>query len=72
MISTKIASKDKLAATEIKTISDLIKKKTKKTVVVTTEEDKDLLGGAVIKYDDKIIDMSLRQKINSLQKQLAS
>lgn len=72
IIAAKISSKDKLADKEIKTISELIKKNTNKTVVAKTEEDKNLLGGAVIKYDDKIIDMSLRYQINNLAKQLSN
>lgn len=72
MIATKISSRDKLADTEINKISEIIKNKTNKNVVVKTEEDKNLLGGTVVKYEDKIIDMSLRHQINNLAKQLSN
>ena len=72
IVATKVTSPAELDKTEIKKISDLVKAKTKQEVVVKTEEDKDLVGGAVIKYNDKIIDMSIRQQLNNLAKQLSN
>ncbi|MBT4209809.1 MAG: F0F1 ATP synthase subunit delta, partial [Candidatus Komeilibacteria bacterium] len=34
--------------------------------------DEDLVGGAVVKYNDKIIDMSIRHQLNNLAKQLSN
>jgi F-type H+-transporting ATPase subunit delta len=72
IIATKITSREELAQAEIKKISDLIKAKTKKEVVVKTEIDKELIGGVVVKYNDKIIDMSIKHQLNNLAKQLSN
>jgi len=72
IVSAKITSSGELSQTEIKKIVDLIKSNTNQDVVVKTELDKDLIGGALVKYNDKIIDMSIRQKLNNLAKQLSN
>lgn len=71
-LAVKIISHQPLSSAEIKKIEDLIIKKTKKKIVVSQEEDKDILGGAVIKYDDKIIDLSIRYQLKNLAKQLSN
>ncbi|MCD4760675.1 ATP synthase F1 subunit delta [bacterium] len=70
IVATKIVSKEELSEAEVKKIVNLVKARIKQTVEVKTETDQDLLGGAVIKYNDKIIDMSLKRQLVSLQKQL--
>jgi len=72
IVATKITSSEELAQAVIKNIVDLIKTKTKQEVVVKTEIDKDLIGGAVVKYNDKMVDMSLKRQLVNLQKQLNS
>lgn len=72
IVAAKISSKEKLADSEVKKIAELVKNKTNKTVVTQIEEDAELLGGATIKYDDKVIDMSLKQQLNNLAKQLSN
>lgn len=72
IVATKLISKEELPQSEVKKIVDLVKKNTKQEVVVKTEIDEDLLGGVVVKYNDKIIDMSIRQQLNNLAKQLSN
>lgn len=72
IVATKLTSKEELPQSEIKKIVDLVKKNTKQDVVIKTEIDEDLLGGVVVKYNDKIIDMSIRQQLNNLAKQLSN
>ena len=85
IVSAEVTSSEELPSAEIKQIADLVKgkvngearegslgQKTSKEVVVKTETEKDLIGGAVIKYNDKIIDMSIRHQLNNLAKQLSN
>ena len=51
---------------QIKVISDSISKRTGKKVDVNTEEDKDLIGGVIIKAGDSVIDASLRGRLKEL------
>lgn len=67
-----VSSKDKLSEQEVKKISDLVSQKSGKKVQVKEVENKDLIGGAVIRYEDKVIDLSINKQLNNLAKQLAS
>jgi len=70
IVATRIISKQDLDQSEIKKIVDLVKFKTKQEVSVEEEIDASVLGGAVIKYNDKIIDLSIKNQLNNLAKQL--
>jgi F-type H+-transporting ATPase subunit delta len=72
VIKTTISTKDKLSDKEVKQIVDLVSQKSGKQVQVKEAEDKDSFGGAVIKYEDKVIDLSIKKQLNNLAKQLAS
>jgi F-type H+-transporting ATPase subunit delta len=72
IVATEISSAEELPQAEIKKISDLIKTKTKQEVVVKTDIEEDLIGGAVIKYNDKIIDLSIKNQLTKLEKHLSS
>ncbi len=53
-------------------IEDLLKKKTKaKTINIENTISKKILGGIIIKYGDRIIDASLRTKLNNLKIELS-
>ncbi|OGY93439.1 MAG: ATP synthase F1 subunit delta [Candidatus Komeilibacteria bacterium RIFOXYC1_FULL_37_11] len=72
IVVANITSREELSPAEIKTIEDLVSKKTKKKVVVRQEEDKNILGGTIIKYEDKIIDLSIKNQLKNLAKQLSN
>lgn len=72
IIATKISSRSELEKQEIDKIAELVQQKTNKKVDVRQDQEEKLLGGAVIKYDDKIIDMSLRHQLSNLAKQLSN
>jgi len=72
IVKASLTSSEELANVEIKKIADLVKVKTKQDVVVKADTDEELIGGVVVKYKDKIIDMSLRRQLVNLQKQLNS
>jgi F-type H+-transporting ATPase subunit delta len=52
--------------------SDLVQKLTKHFKATKTKEEtnKDLLGGIILRYQDKIIDASLKTRLNNLNKHL--
>ena len=72
IVMAKVTSREKLSPVEIKKIEDLVAKKTKNKVVVRQEEDQSILGGTIIKYHDKIVDLSIRNQLKSLAKQLSN
>ena len=72
IVAAQVTSSEELPSAEINKIADLVKANTSQEVVVKTEIDKNLIGGAIIKYSDKIIDMSIKSQLVSLAKQLSS
>lgn len=72
IIAAIVSSRSELDKQEVDKISKLVQQKTAKQVEIRQEQDELLLGGAVIRYDDKIIDMSLRHQLSNLAKQLSN
>ena len=72
IIKTEILSSEELNKEELDNISRLLKNKLNKDINIKTKQDKNLLGGLVIKYKDKIIDLSLKKQLKNLNKQLNS
>jgi len=70
IVATEILSKYDLSQKEIKEISELIENKTASQIKIKQGKDDRLIGGAIIRYKDKIIDLSLKNQLNSLTKQL--
>ncbi len=52
--------------TQINAISDAISKRLGKKVDISTEEDKDLIGGVIIRAGDSVVDASLRGRLKEL------
>ncbi len=71
IVSTKVITKEELNKDEIKVIEQLVKQKTDKQALVQTELNQEILGGVVVKYHDKVIDLSLKNQLNNLAKQLS-
>ena len=72
IVGATIYSKDKLAEKQISEISKLLSDKTKKKIVVSQIVDEDIIGGAIVRYQDKIIDLSIKNQLNKLAKQLSN
>ena len=54
-------------------IDDLVAKKSKaKNIIVKEHINKDILGGVIIKYEDKVIDASLRSKLQELKETMSN
>jgi F-type H+-transporting ATPase subunit delta len=69
VVNAKIVSTDKLDHTMIKLLENYIEEMAQaKKVNVIEETDKGILGGVVITYGDKVLDGSLRTKLNELKK----
>ncbi len=55
-----------LDGAQINTISESISKRLGKKIDVNTEEDKNLIGGVIIRMGDSVIDASLRGRLKEL------
>ena len=62
-----IASASELDDGQIASLTDQLKSHFEKTVTIETRTDPDLLGGVVVKIGSRMIDGSLRTKLNSLE-----
>ena len=49
-------------------LKDKLSNKFNKEVILNYQKDETILGGLVIKFDDKIIDLSLKTKFDRLKK----
>ena len=54
-----------------KEFTDLVAKATKKDVILEEKINEDLIGGYVLKLDDRQVDTSIRKKLNDLKLTLA-
>ena len=72
IVKAQIRSKSDLSIKDVKTLADILKKKTGQEIITEQIKDDEVLGGVVVKYNDKIIDMSLKRQINNLAKQLSN
>ncbi len=71
IVETEIISSEKLNSGVIKLLKDYIAKLSgAKNVIINEEKDKNILGGVVIKYEDRIIDGSLKTRIEDLKKSM--
>ncbi|MEM9967416.1 MAG: F0F1 ATP synthase subunit delta [Pseudomonadota bacterium] len=66
-VTAEIASAKALTKTQSDKLAKSLKAATGKTVTVQTTVDESLIGGLVIKVGSKMIDTSIRAKLNSLQ-----
>ena len=71
IVSAKVLSAAELNNDSIEVIQNFIKKKSgAEKINITKEISRDLLGGAVIEYEDKILDLSLRLRIKELRQKM--
>lgn len=69
-VAVHIASRDKLDDKAVKHIVKILKDKTKHDILVKASIDESMIGGLMIKYQDKLIDLSIKQQLKLLNKQL--
>ncbi len=73
IIESEVISARKLDTDSLNSIKDfLITQSKAKKILVKEKINKDILGGVIIKYDDKILDNSLKTKIKDLNMSIKS
>ena len=70
-ISAEIVSAKKLSSAEIKPIKDALKRRLGVDIEIVEEIDEKLLGGAIVRAGDLVIDGSIRSKLNKLLTELS-
>ena len=53
-------------------VGDEIEKQTERKIEIATEVDPDILGGLVLRVGNRVLDASLRSKLERLRKEVAS
>lgn len=69
VVRSEVISAIKLSSKDKKKMANLLESMTGKKVILTEKEDKGLIGGVKILTGDKMIDGSLKNKINNFKKQ---
>lgn len=68
-----IISARKIDKTLMKSLEEFISKKSKsKKTIVTEKEDESIIGGVILRYGDKSLDLSIKEKLNKFKEQLVS
>ena len=65
-----ISSSYDLDSEQVEKIKEAMQKRTGSIINASTEIDKSLIGGIKISYDDQVIDLSLKNKLEALKAQL--
>ena len=66
----RVASSYRIDKEQLKQIDAALTKRMKAEVSIVTEIDKSLIGGLKISYDDQVIDLSIKNKLEKLKIQL--
>ena len=66
-VSAEVTSAAPLSAAQLKTLAETLKAKVGKTVTLNEHVDPSLIGGLVVKVGSRMIDTSLRTRLNSLK-----
>ncbi|MCB9802436.1 ATP synthase F1 subunit delta [Candidatus Nomurabacteria bacterium] len=72
IVSVKVKSAHDLSKETMKDLEKFIFKRLDKKVELEIEEEKSLLGGVVLSFQDKQIDLSLKNRLNHLFKKLSN
>ena len=65
-----VVSAVELTDEQIKKLTEKLQNKLQKNIIISREINKDIIGGLVIKIDDDVIDNSLKNKLESLSKNI--
>ena len=66
-VTADVASAIALTKTQMEKLSRTLSQRVRKTVTINATVDENLIGGLVVKVGSKMIDSSIRSKLNSLQ-----
>ncbi|MDQ5970886.1 MAG: synthase subunit delta [Patescibacteria group bacterium] len=70
-VAVEVLSKYALTTGEQASIKSLVHKKTGHEAILHHVEDKDLIGGVKIRYEDKILDLSIQKQLADLKQYLS-
>jgi F-type H+-transporting ATPase subunit delta len=72
VVRAKVQSAKELENDSLDSVSSFIKEVTRaEKVVLEQEVKKDLLGGVIVRYGDRVIDFSLRNKVRELREKMS-
>ena len=66
-LSAEVTSAKVLTKAQSEKLSKMISARVGKTVIINATVDEDIIGGLIVKVGSKMIDSSIRSKLNSLQ-----
>jgi len=70
LLKAEVVSSVKLSDQVLNQVKGWLENYTSKTVLLSSAVEQDLLGGVIIKYDDVILDASLKTQLKNLQNNL--
>jgi F-type H+-transporting ATPase subunit delta len=72
IVRAKVQSAKELENDSLDSVSSFVKEVTKaEKVVLEQEVKKDLLGGVIVRYGDRVIDFSLKNKVRELREKMS-
>lgn len=69
-VRVKLTTADKAPDESVNEFKDALEKMLKASVDIETSEEPDIIGGAVIRYEDTLLDASVRSRLDRLRHQL--
>ncbi len=72
LFKARIDSRHELDEGELNKIKTFLESRNKNKVFIEQNLDKNILGGLVVRYQDKLIDLSLNRQLNNLVNQLST
>lgn len=70
-VAVEVLSKYALTTSEQAAVKSLVHKKTGHEAILHHVTDNDLLGGVKIRYEDKILDLSIKKQLENLKQHLS-
>lgn len=71
-VAVEVLSKYALTTSEQAAVKSLVHKKTGQEAILHHNEGSDLIGGVKIRYEDKIIDLTIKKQLEDLKQYLSS
>src|SRR3989338_3152739 len=70
--AVQVISKNKLNDEQLAEIIRLVQNKSGRSARLRQCQDDELIGGTIVRYEDKLLDLSIKNQLTSLKKQLAN
>lgn len=69
-VTAEVVTAVPISESSLQKLGEALSKLTKKEVYMRTRVDESIVGGAIVKVGDKVLDGSVRSKLNQLKKQM--